>query len=281
MSPMPIAVPIVAGTAIKGVAAHVMMRGVMERHPNAFLVTLSSFGLTVPLHRSQRQIARDVANGLAEQGRDPDCPLVLVGHSQGALAALRYALDHQDQVLHVFSVGCPWQGSVSAGFWSNRIKGLSGRHLAPALRDMAPDSEFLTTLHADLPAIADRVTNIYSTHELFIRPYVGAHIDIPGVSNVLIANEREYAKHLRTFQDLPIDELIEVNGRVTHAGEMNNPAVRSLVWRKVEDLSAEIKLGRKPAALAKRSVPQPRSGSPRKATGAGTGNVARIAQSPA
>ncbi|NQU37794.1 MAG: hypothetical protein HQ526_09415, partial [Actinobacteria bacterium] len=172
---MPIAVPIVAGTAIKGVAASVMMRGVMERHPNAFLVTLSSFGLTVPLHRSQSQIAHDVRQGLAEQGRDPDCPLVMVGHSQGALAALRYALEHQDQVLHVFSVGCPWQGSVSAGFWSNRIKRISGRHLAPALRDMAPDSDYLTELHEDLPAIADRVTNIYSTHELFIRPYVAAH----------------------------------------------------------------------------------------------------------
>ena len=39
---MPIAVPIVAGTAIKGVASNLMMRGVMERHPNAFLITLQS-----------------------------------------------------------------------------------------------------------------------------------------------------------------------------------------------------------------------------------------------
>jgi len=258
---MPIAVPIVAGTAIKGVAANVMMRGVMERHPNAFLVTLSSFGLTVPLHRAQSQIARDVQQGLAEQGRDPDSPLVMVGHSQGALASLRYALEHQDQVLHVFSVGCPWQGSVSAGFWADRIKRISGKHLAPALRDMAPDSDFLTELHADLPTIADRVTNIYSTHELFIRPYVGAHIDIPGVSNVLISNETEYARHLRTFHDLPIDELIEVNGRVTHAGEMNTPEVRSLIWRKVEELSANIRLGRRASNGTSGAPPRQRSDS--------------------
>jgi hypothetical protein len=277
MCQMPIAVPIVAGTAIKGVAASVMMRGVMERHPNAFLVTLSSFGLTVPLHRSQSQIARDVQQGLAEQGRDPDSPLVMVGHSQGALASLRYALEHQDQVLHVFSVGCPWQGSVSAGFLSNRIKRISGKHLAPALRDMAPDSKFLTQLHADLPAIADRVTNIYSTHELFIRPYVGAHIDIPGVSNVLISNETEYGRHLRSFQDLPIDELIQVNGRVTHAGEMNTPEVRSLIWRKVEELSANIRLGRKPPKRAVVSPPRQRTASnSRPQTG-----VARVTKSPA
>ncbi|MFT6563573.1 MAG: pimeloyl-ACP methyl ester carboxylesterase [Actinomycetes bacterium] len=276
--PMPIAVPIVAGTAIKGVTASVMMRGVMERHPNTFIVTLSSFGLTVPLHRSQSQIARDVQRGLAEQGRDPDSPLVMVGHSQGALGALRYALDHQDQVLHVFSVGCPWQGSVSAGFWSNRLNRRNGRDLAPALRDMTPNSDFLTELHADLPAIANRVTNIYSTHELFIRPYVAAHIDIEGVTNVLISNEAEYGRHLRTFQDLAIDELIEVNGRVTHVGEMNTPEVRSLVWRKVEELSADIRLGRKtpnrPAATSpprqrQASRPQPQS------------RVARVTKSPA
>lgn len=274
---MPIAVPIVAGTAIKGVAANVMMRGVMERHPNAFLITLSNFGLTVPLHRAQSQIAHDVQQGLAEQGRDPDSPLVMVGHSQGALASLRYALEHQDQVLHVFSVGCPWQGSVSAGFLSNRIKRISGKHLAPALRDMAPDSEFLTQLHADLPAIADRVTNIYSTHELFIRPYVGAHIDIPGVSNVLISNETEYARHLRTFQDLPIDELIQVNGRVTHAGEMNTPEVRSLVWRKVEELSANIRLGRKAPNRVTAAPPRQRTASNSRPQA----GIARVTKSPA
>lgn len=241
-SALPIAVPILAGTAIKGLAANVMMRGVMERHPNAFLVTLQSFGVTLPLTRSQTHIADDIRAGLAAQGREPDCPLVLVGHSQGALAALRYAIDNPTQVRHVFSIGCPWHGSVSAGFFSKSAKRITGRNFAAGLRDMAPNSAFLTQLHNDIPAIADRVTNIYSTHEIFIRPYVSAHIDVPGVSNVLIATEREYAKHLRTFSDLDIDDLIR--GRVTHAGEMNTPEVRSLVWRKVDDLSAAIRLGR-------------------------------------
>jgi len=238
---MPIAVPIVAGTAIRGIAANVMMRGVMERHPNAFLVTLQSFGLTVPLHRAQEQIARDVQRGLADQGRDPDSPLVLVGHSQGALAVLRYTLEHQDQVKHVFSVGCPWHGSVSAGFYSSRITRLTGRNLAPALADMAPNSTFLTELHESLPEIAEKVTNIYSTHEIFIRPYISAHIDIPRVTNALIATNEEYAKHLRTFPNQPVDELIEVTTRVTHASEMNTPEVRSLVWAKVDQLSAQIR----------------------------------------
>jgi hypothetical protein len=124
---------------------------------------------------------------------------------------------------------------------------------------MAPNSEFLTQLHADIPTIADRVTNIYSTHEIFIRPYVSAHIDVPGVSNVLIATKDEYAKHLRTFPDLPVDELIL--GRVTHAGEMNTPEVRSLVWRKVDDLTAGIRLNRKQSPGAVRKPPNQRTGS--------------------
>lgn len=239
---MPIAVPIVAGTAIKGLAANLMMRGVMRRHPDAFLITLQNFGVTIPLSESQEAIGKDIETGLQAMGRDPDSPLVLVGHSQGALAVLRYALDNPDRCLHVFTVGCPWQGSVTAGFTSSRIKAITGRNMVPALRDMAPDSPFLTKLHDDLPVIADRITNIYSTHEIFIRPYVSAHIDVPGVTNVLIASDKEYARHLRTFPNLHVDDLII--GRVTHAGEMNTPEVRSLVWRKVDDLSAQIKLGR-------------------------------------
>lgn len=236
---MPIAVPIVAGTAIRGMAATVMMRGVMERHPNAFLITLQSFGVTLPLTRSQGHIAQDIAKGLAEQHLPSDSPLVIVGHSQGALAALRYAIDNPEQVKYVFAVGCPWHGSVSAAKTAARIRSLTGINLAPGLRDMAPKSRFLVDLHAGLPAIAARVTNIYSTHEIFIRPYISAHIDVPGVTNVLIASDPEYARHLRTFPSLPIDELIM--GRATHAGEMNKPAVRSLIWAKVDELSADLR----------------------------------------
>lgn len=233
---MPIAVPIVAGTAMKGMLANVMMRKVMERHPNAFLITLQSYGISLTLRSSQEHISGDIEKGLAAQGRAPDAPIVLVGHSQGALAALRYAIDNPTQVLYVFSVGCPWHGSVTAAKAAARIRRVTGIDLTPGLRDMAPNSTFLTRLHADLPTIATRVTNIYSTHEIFIRPYVSAHMDVPGVTNVLIASEPEYAKHLRTFPELSIDELI--GGRVTHAGEMNNPAVRSLVWEKVDELTA-------------------------------------------
>ncbi|MBP7972714.1 MAG: alpha/beta fold hydrolase [Candidatus Nanopelagicales bacterium] len=238
---MPIAVPIVAGTAIKGVAANLMMRGVMERHPNAFLITLQSYGITLPLHKSQEHISQDIQKGLEAQGRAPDSPLVLVGHSQGALAALRYAINNPTQVVHVFSVGCPWHGSVSAANTASRIRRLTGINIAAALRDMAPNSTFLTSLHDDLPTIASRVTNIYSTHEIFIRPYTCAHIDVPGVSNVLISTEDEYAKHLRTFPDLSIDELII--GRRTHIGEMNSPEVRSLIWAKVDELGQRFRDG--------------------------------------
>jgi len=280
---MPIAVPIVAGTAIKGVAATLMMRGVLERHPNAFLITLANFGVTLRLHESQEHIAADIQKGLSEQGRPPDSPVVLVGHSQGALACLRYAIDRQAQVLHVFSVGAPWNGSRSARGVS-RLVGRLGRDLTPGLTDMAEGSEFLRALHEDLPAIGDRVTNIYSTHEIFIAPYVAAHIGIPGVANVLIASQEEYGRHLRTFPDLFIDELVE--GRVTHLGEMNAPAVRSLIWAKVDEISAQVRAqvdaGANPGR-SKTAPPQPRrpssakSGDRRNADRAGWERVTEVA----
>ena len=230
--------PIVAGTAIRGVAASVMMRPVLERHPNAFLITLANFGVTMPMDRSQKHLHDDIQAGLADQGRDPDSPVVLVGHSQGALAALRYAIDHQDQVLHTISVGVPWRGSLSAARVS-RVFGWTRLNLTPALSDMAEGSPFLADLHHDLPKIADRVTNIYSTHELFIRPYVAAHIDVPGVENLLIASESEYHKHLQGFPEYPVDDLII--GRITHFGEMNSPDVRSRLWAKVDEVTADLR----------------------------------------
>ena len=235
---MPVAVPILAGTAIRGLAATVMMRQVLERHQNAFLITLAHFGVAMPLDKSQEHIHHDIQAGLAAQGREPGSPVVLVGHSQGGLAALRYAVDHQDQVRHVISVGAPWEGSVSAARIS-RLFSWTGRNVTPALSDMAEGSPFLTNLHADVPAIADLVTNIYSTHELFIQPYINAHMDVPGVTNLLIATEDEYRRHLRAFPEYEVDDLIM--GRITHLGEMSSPEVRSRIWAKVEEISDQVR----------------------------------------
>ena len=149
---MPVAVPIVAGTAIRGVAATVMMRSVLERHPNAFLITLAHFGVAMSLDRSQEHIHADIEAGLAAQGREPGSPVVLVGHSQGGLASLRYAIDNQDQVKHVISVGAPWRGSVSAQRIS-RLFSWTGRNLTPALSDMAEGSPLIVA--CDMPE-ADR-----------------------------------------------------------------------------------------------------------------------------
>ena len=232
----PIAVPIVAGTAIRGVTASLMMNGVLQRHPNAFLITLERWGVSIRLDESQQYLSRAIRNGLLKQNRDPDAPVVLVGHSQGGLAVLRYAVDHPQQVLHVVSVGTPWNGARLAGA-ANSVVHLLTRRNIPALVDMTPESGFLRALHDDIPVIADRVTNIYSTREILIEPYTSAHIPEPGVRNVLIATQKEYEKHLQVFGDShPIDELIE--GRVTHLGEMSSPDVRGLIWRTVNEVAA-------------------------------------------
>jgi hypothetical protein len=230
------AVPIVAGTAIRGLAATVMMNGVMRRHPNAFLITLERWGVTIPLHESQGYVRRAIEEGLLRQGRDPAEPVVLVGHSQGGLAVLRYGLDHPEQVLHVITVGTPWNGARLAGTVNTVVRRIVGRNV-PALADMTPDSQFLRSLHTELPALAERVTNIYSTREILIEPYVSAHIPLPGTTNILIATTAEYEQHLRVFgHSHPIDELIEA--RVTHLGEMSNPEVRGVIWRIVDEVTA-------------------------------------------
>ena len=231
---MSVAVVFVAGTAIKGVAARILMRGVMRRHPNAFLVTLEQWGVTIPLDESQVRLAEHLRAGLLRQGRDPGDPVVLVGHSQGGLAVLRYAIDHPEQVEHVVTVGTPWRGARLAGLTTDVARALTGRDL-PALRDMRPGSPFLTALWHDIGLVADRVTNIYSTHEVLISPYVNAHIDVAGVTNVLIASEAEYETHLRTHLDrYGIDVLL--NARVSHLGEMNSPLVRSVIWQLVDQI---------------------------------------------
>ena len=232
----PLPVPIIAGTAIRGLAATVMMGGVMQRHPNAFLITLERWGVTIPLHESQRHIHMAIEDGLVRMGRGAAEPVVLVGHSQGGLAALRYALDHPDQVRHVITVGTPWLGARLAGTVNTVVRRLVRRDV-PALADMTPESDFLAGLHAGVPSIAARVTNIFSTREILIEPYVSAHIPLPGVQNVLIATESEYEHHLRVYgHSHPVDELIV--GRVTHLGEMSSPDVRSIIWRTVDEVTA-------------------------------------------
>lgn len=247
---MPVAVGIVAGTAIRGAAAAVMMRPVLERHPNAFLITLANFGVTLTMSGSQDHIRNDIAKALHVRGRSHNSPIVLVGHSQGGLAVLRYALDHQDQVHHVFSIGAPWHGSVSAGRLSAAVRGR-----LPAIRDMSANSEFLTALHRELPQIADRVSNIYSTHEIFIRPYTGAHIDVPGVSNTLIATEEELHRHLRLHPQLELDDIIL--GRVNHLSEMHSPEVRARVWAKVGEVASTLRAQQDGSSSDPGAHPQP------------------------
>jgi pimeloyl-ACP methyl ester carboxylesterase len=238
MERSPVAVPIVAGTAIRGLAATVMMNGVLRRHPNAFLVTLERWGVSVRLDESQTYLRREIRAGLLQQNRDPAAPIVLVGHSQGGLAVLRYAVDHPEQVRHVVTVGTPWNGARLAGAVDSVVHTLARRHV-PALVDMAPESGFLQALQDDVPVIADRLTNIYSTREILIHPYVAAHIPIPGVRNVLIATESEYERHLATYGEThPVDDLIDA--RVTHLGEMSSPDVRAVIWRTVNEVASTL-----------------------------------------
>lgn len=243
---------------MRGAAATILMRGVLARHPNAFLVTLERWGVTIPLHESQQYIADSLEQGMWRIGRDPAEPLVLVGHSQGGLAVLRYALDHPQQATHVVTVGTPWRGSLSAARVNAAVRRVVGRDV-PALADMAPASAFLARLRDEAAPIGPRVTNVYSTREYVIHPYVAAHVPLPGTHNVLIATATEYEQHLRVYgHSHPVDEHID--GRVTHLGEMSHPQVRAVIWRTVERASAAPAVSRpasprtpaRPAATSRR-----------------------------
>jgi hypothetical protein len=132
----------------------------------------------------------------------------------------------------VVTVGTPWRGSTSAARVNRWMQRITTRDV-PALADMAPQSRFLACLHDQAVSLGPRLTNVYSTREIVIRPYVAAHVPLPGTHNVLIATAQEYAHHLRVYgMSHPVDEHIE--GRVTHLGEMSHPQVRAVIWRTVE-----------------------------------------------
>ena len=268
-SSLPIAVPIVAGTAIKGLAANVMMRGVMERHPQRLPRDSAKLRRHAAVDSIPATHCRRHPQGPRRPGATTGLPArpgrPFTGRPRGIALRHRQSETGQARLLHRLPLARVSQRGILV---EPRGEGDGPQLRSGTTRHGSQFLEFLTRLHADIPSIADRVTNIYSTHEIFIRPYVSAHIDVPGVSNVLIATKDEYAKHLRTFPDLPVDEL--VLGRVTHAGEMNTPEVRSLVWRKVDDLTAEIRLNRPQSNTrqpgTRRTPPVQRSGSGESAT---------------
>ena len=219
-------VAFIAGTAVRGAAASVLMRNVLARHPLAFLVTLASWGLTVPMSRSQTHILRDIDANLDRLGWPRDTPIGVVGHSQGGLAAARFAASYPDRTRALVCVGAPFAGARSA----SRVVRLLGPAAPAAIADMTPSSGFLDALREDMGPVLGRTTNIFASHEMFFSPYTAAYL--PGAYNILASSHDDYRKHLRRFPQFVLDEHIPVG--VNHLSEMTSPHVRATIYSRLE-----------------------------------------------
>jgi pimeloyl-ACP methyl ester carboxylesterase len=128
---------------------------------HAVVRTIPGWGLR-SLDESQGEIAAWI-----DLRTDPDQPLILVGHSEGALHAALYGLDRPN-VLRVISVSGPHHGTIAAAFLAR---------VFPAMRDMSPRSDFMQRYEARLPEIAPRMDCFGFDHDPLIVPSNSAYVE--------------------------------------------------------------------------------------------------------
>lgn len=158
-------VAIVAGTTVAPVMAR-FVYGKLAAKLNASVHTLSGAGLdhtmrsAAKLEEELEQLVLTTSLPPIHKGR------ILVGHSQGGLAALLVAGRRPDLVAGVITLGAPIHGTVRA----------SRRLPIPALRCMAVDSRLLDMI---LPAkaFACRVINIVGARDALVLPQWSGFLD--------------------------------------------------------------------------------------------------------
>jgi len=135
------------------------------------------YDLQQPLSETARHVSEVVAAKLAASSSDPE--LVLVGHSMGGLIAREWTdnpLLHNASIRALITIGTPHQGSAWAtlppllNLFANGEFGpgdvsdvILHTPSSPELRDIAPGSEFLTSLNSRLPRRDVRYTSIIGT----------------------------------------------------------------------------------------------------------------------
>lgn len=148
------------------------------------VVSIPGRGL-LDINESQAEIAAQI-----DRYVPAGAPLILSGHSQGALHAVKYALDHPN-VVRVVSWSGPHHGTHTARLFP----------LFSATRQMSPGSSFMREYEAHLPEIAPRLHSFYLRHDLLIVPFDSSHVD--GAHNYLAASPEEYlviGEHMRDTQ---------------------------------------------------------------------------------
>lgn len=115
-----------------------------------------------------------------ETGQDID---ILIGHSQGGLESLEYALEYapKDRITTIITLGSPLHGTKMARKHS----------YSPSVRQMRIGSPYLKSLHERLSKASHlRILSLAGTADLVTIPYTSALLpEYPFATNVEIENQ--------------------------------------------------------------------------------------------
>ena len=165
MASQPPPVAVVAGTSVAPVMAP-FVYGKLAAALNASVHTLSGAGFdhtsrsAAKLEGELEQLVYGTSNPSIDEAR------ILVGHSQGGLAALLVAQRRPDLVAGVITLGAPIHGTVTASRWLP----------ISAVRCMAVDSRLLDMI-GPVNAFACRVINIVGARDALVLPHWSGFLD--------------------------------------------------------------------------------------------------------
>ena len=165
------------GTGVVPLFAPLLYRGMTDAFKPELLKALPGLGLH-PCEWTYQQTA-----SWFDAQVKPEQKVILIGHSQGGLHAVRLAIERPN-VVRVYTIGTPHNGTELA--WS----AVPLRSVGTGLSDMRPQSPYMVAYIARLPEIASRLVSIYSRHDWLVVPYHKAHVD--GAINYMFSNPNEY-----------------------------------------------------------------------------------------
>ncbi len=206
---------VIAGTGVPGPVAKRFYSSMAGKLPNATILSLPGFGFG-GLDHCYEHVEAEFLKLLV--GKDP---VIVVGHSQGALLAARLAYAHPGRVSSAFCLSGPFNGARSAEL----------NKFVPAASDMSQGSPFLVALRQAHERYLSRGLG-GRLHSLWVAPshsflpgdgvlWPTRSSYLPGARNHLVVPARH---HARLRAKIPGDiELID--GSADHFSELSEPCV--------------------------------------------------------
>jgi hypothetical protein len=163
----------IGGTFATSLFGKLFYHRVAKLFGRAHVITIPGCGL-LAIDQAAELVTAEIAKWVPA-----GTPIVLGGHSQGALIAAHYALDHPE-VVRVVALNAPFDGTCRAYL---------GYPLMASMRDMAPGSAYLTRLNARLPEIAGRLATVAFADDMLV-PWQSSYV--PGATNYLCSDEATF-----------------------------------------------------------------------------------------